>query len=74
MHVSAEAIHDNVSLFLFLSRGSILKKKCWTNQLGLVLWERTGYITGIGFLDAKEDFLSKMQIPKTGGTIAPRKR
>jgi hypothetical protein len=74
MHVSVESVHDSASLCLFLCRGGILQKKCWTNQLGLVLWEKTGYITGIGFLDAKEEFLSKVQIPKNGGTIAPRKR
>ena len=51
-----------------------MKQKCWTKQLGLVLWVKTGYITGIGFLDGKEDFLSKMQIAKSGVTIAPRKR
>lgn len=63
-----------MTVLLSAYRGGIVVQKCWTNQYELVLLEKTDSITGIGFLGVKEDFLSKMQIPKSGGTIAPRKR
>jgi hypothetical protein len=51
-----------------------LKLKWSSNIYDPAILEKTDSTIGIGFLSVKEDFLLKVQIPKSGVTTALRKR
>ena len=79
MHLSAKSIHDKgfvcLCVFaLYFYREGTLKQKWSSNLYYPVVLEKTDFITGIGSLCAKEDFLLKVQIPESGVTTALRKR
>lgn len=63
-----------VFLLYIFYREDTLKQRWSSNLYNPVLLEKTDFITGIGSLCAKEDFLLKLQIPESGVTTALRKR
>lgn len=79
MHLFSNSIHDKslicvCAFALYFYREDTLKQKWSSNLYYPALLEKTDFITGIGSLRGKEDFLLKVQIPESGVTTALRKR